>query len=158
VRKAMYYTGESRREGMKTVLSIAAIAAGLMLSNLASSPALHTGLNMGDVVGVWRWVDPSSEREATTPLLEIRRASDGALQALVLVRPGDRAREADVSFDAGQLCMVTEHGASFQGQLSDDGSRIEGVIQFEGNRADALLQRVDVRKMRRAAGARAYAT
>ena len=154
----MYYVGDRRREGLKAVLSIAAIVAGLMLSNLAASPAPDAGLNVGDVVGVWRWVDPTSEREATTPLLEIRRASDGALQALVLVHPGDRAREADVSYDAGHLCMVTEHGASFQGRLSEDGSRIEGVIQFEGNRADLRLQRVDVRKMRRAAGARAYAT
>ena len=54
--------------------------------------------------------------------------------------------------------VVTEHGASFKGELSDDGLVIEGVIQFDGARTTALLQRVEHRKMRRAAGRRAYAT
>lgn len=154
----MYYGATRRREGLRVVLSIAAIAAGLMLSNLAASPALHPEITMTDVVGVWKWVDPAGAREATSPLLEIRRAADGALEALVLMRPGDGARQADVSYDEGSLCMVTEHGASFKGRLSADGREIEGVIQFEGTRANALLQRVEHRKMRRAAGPRAYAT
>jgi hypothetical protein len=154
----MYYGATRRREGLKAVMSIAAIAAGLMLSDLAASPALQIDAKTGDVVGVWRWVDPSGHQEAATPLLQIRRASDGDLEALVLIRPGDRARQADVSYDQGHLCMVTEHGASFKGRLSEDGSMIEGVIQFEGTRANALLQRVEHRKMRRAAGLRSYAT
>ena len=154
----MYYA-KKRHEGLRALASVAAIAAGLVLSSMASSPAVYPGAETGDVVGVWRWVDPAGEREqGVTPLFEIRRAADGALEAMVLVRPGDRVSEADVSFDAGQLCVVTEHGASFKGELSEDGLVIEGVIQFDGARTTALLQRVEHRKMRRAAGRRSYAT
>ena len=154
----MYYA-KKRREGLKTLASVAALGSGLVLSNMASSPAVHLGAESGDVVGVWRWVDPAGDHEqAVTALFEIRRAADGALEAMVLVRPGDRVREADVSFDAGQLCVVTEHGASFKGELSEDGRMIAGVIQFEGARTTALLQRVEHRNMQRAAGRRTYAT
>ena len=155
----MYYGATRRREGLRALLSVAAIAAGLVLSNMAASPAQYVNTEAADVVGMWRWVDPAAERsDAMTPLFEIRRAADGALEAVVLVRPGDRLREANVSYDHGKLCMVTEHGASFKGEISDDGLIIEGVIQFEGARSFALLQRVEHRKMRRAAGRRAYAT
>lgn len=155
----MYYEAKKRREGLRALASVAAIACGLVLSDMAASPALHLGSDTGDVVGVWRWVDPAGEPDqGVTPLFEIRRAADGALEAMVLVRPGDRVREADVSFDAGELCMVTEHGASFKGELSPDGLVIEGVIQVDGARITALLERVEHRKMRRAAGRKAYAT
>ncbi|MGB5304545.1 MAG: hypothetical protein WBO43_10315 [Gemmatimonadota bacterium] len=158
MRKAMYYGETRRREGLRALLSVAAIAAGLVLSNIATSSTLYLEAESGDVVGLWQWVEPGENSQARTPLFEIRRSADGHLEAMVLVRSGDRVREADVSYDAGHLCMVTEHGASFKGELSEDGSLIEGVIQFEGARSTALLQRVEHRKMRRAAGRRAYAT
>ncbi len=158
VRKAMYYGAERKREGLRALLSVAAIAAGLVLSNIAASSTLYPGAESGDVVGVWQWVEPGETSQAGTPLFEIRRAADGELEAMVLVRSGDRVSEADVSYDQGHLCMVTEHGASFKGELSDDGLMIEGVIQYEGSRSTALLQRVEHRKMRRAAGRKAYAT
>ena len=158
MRKAMYYGETRRREGLRALLSVAAIAAGLVLSNIATSSTLYLEAESGDVVGLWQWVAPGETDQASTPLFEIRRAADGHLEAVVLVRSGDRVREADVSYDAGHLCMVTEHGASFKGELSEDGSLIEGVVQFEGTRSTALLQRVEHLKMRRAAGRRAYAT
>ena len=155
----MYYGAERRREGLRAVMSMAAIAAGLVLSNMAASPALHMAAQSVDVVGLWQWVEPASqESQPATPLFEIRRAADGELEAMVLVRSGERVSEADVSYDAGHLCVVTEHGASFKGELSEDGLKIEGVIQYEGARSSALLQRVEHRKMRKAAGRRAYAT
>jgi len=154
----MYYGATRRREGLRALLSVAAIAAGLVLSNIATSSTLYLEAESGDVVGLWQWVAPGETDQASTPLFEIRRAADGHLEAVVLVRSGDRVREADVSYDAGHLCMVTEHGASFKGELSEDGSLIEGVVQFEGTRSTALLQRVEHLKMRRAAGRRAYAT
>jgi hypothetical protein len=155
----MYYAAKKRREGLRALASLATIAAGLVLSNMAASPGAYVSAETGDIVGVWRWVNPAGEPgPGVTPLFEIRRAADGALEAVVLVSPGERVREADVSFDAGHLCVVTEHGASFKGELSKDGLVIEGVIQFDGARATALLQRVEHRKMRRAAGRRAYAT
>jgi len=154
----MYYAAKERREGWRALASVAAIVAGFALSQ-ATSPALHLGAETGDVVGVWRWVDPAGERSpSVTPLFEIRRGADGALEAMVLVSPGDRVREADISFTEGHLCMVTQHGASFQGELSEDGRVIDGVIQFDGARASAQLQRVEHRKMRRAAGRKTYAT
>jgi hypothetical protein len=156
----MYYGATRKREGLRALLSVAAIAAGLVLSNMAASSAPYLSGEVADVVGVWQWVDPAAERsdEAATPLFEIRRTADGALEAMVLVRPGARVREANVSYDQGHLCMVTERGASFKGEISEDGTIIEGVIQFEGARSSALLQRVEHRKMRRAAGRRTYAT
>jgi hypothetical protein len=155
----MYYGAKRRREGLRALASVATIAAGLVLSSMASSHGSYMGAEFDDVVGLWRWVDAAGERDqSVAPLLEIRRAADGALEAMVLVRPGDRVREADVSFDAGHLCMVTEHGASFKGDLSADGRLIEGIVQFDGTRMTALLQRVEHRKMRRAAGRSAYAT
>ncbi|MBT8461369.1 MAG: hypothetical protein KJO44_02520 [Gemmatimonadetes bacterium] len=151
----MYYGVERRHEGLRVLLSVAAIASGLVLSDMAASPAP----GHGDVVGLWQWVEPAGDDgRAETPLFEIRRAADGELEATVLVREGNRLSEADVSYDAGHLCMVTEHGASFKGQLSDDGLKIEGVIRYEGARSTALLQRVEHRKVRRAAERKAYAT
>ena len=159
MRRVMYYGTERRHEGFRAFLSVAAIAAGLVLSSMAASPGNYLGADSMDVVGVWQFVQPTADRVAdSAPLFEIRRAADGELEAILLVRSGDRATEADVSFDAGHLCVVTEHGASFKGEISDDGLVIQGVIQFEGARSDALLQRVERRKMRRAAGRRAYAT
>ena len=154
----MYYGATKRREGLRALLSVAAIAAGLVLSNIATSSTLYLEAETVDVVGLWQWVTPGETGQASTPLFEIRRAADGDLEAIVLVRSGDRVREADVSYDAGHLCMVTQHGASFKGELSEDGSSIKGVLQYEGARSSALLQRVEYRKMRRAAGRRAYAT
>ncbi|MCL7961152.1 MAG: hypothetical protein M8861_13245 [marine benthic group bacterium] len=154
----MYYGATKRREGLRALLSVAAIAAGLVLSNIATSSTLYLETETVDVVGLWQWVAPGETGQASTPLFEIRRAADGDLEAIVLVRSGDRVREADVSYDAGHLCMVTQHGASFKGELSEDGSSIKGVLQYEGARSSALLQRVEYRKMRRAAGRRAYAT
>ena len=155
----MYYGAERKKEGLKALMSVAAIAAGLVLSNMAASPALYLGAESGDVVGVWRWVEPAAEgTSATSPLFEIRRAADGELEAMLLVRSGDKVGEANVSYDAGHLCMVTEHGASFKGELSEDGLMIEGVIQYGDARSTALLQRVEHRKMRRAAGRKAFAT
>ncbi|MEK6255378.1 MAG: hypothetical protein N2B05_11840 [Gemmatimonadales bacterium] len=157
MRKAMYYDATRRREGLRALLSVAAIAAGLVLSNIAASSTLYLEAESGDVVGLWQWVEAGATSQST-PLFEIRRSANGDLEAMVLVRSGDRVREADVSYDEGHLCMVTEHGASFTGELSKDGLLIEGVIQYEGSRSTALLQRVEHRKMRRAAGRRAYAT
>lgn len=160
-RTAMYYHAERKMDGMKALLSLAAIAAGLVLSNMAASPALHIGSGTVDVVGVWRWVQPGADGltlDAASPTLEIRRAPDGELEATILVRSGNHLREADVSYDAGHLCMVTSGGASFKGQLSEDGSTIEGVLQYDGARSAAQLQRVERRKMRRAAERRPYAT
>ena len=157
----MYYQAERRMEGPKALLSVAVIVAGLLLSNMASSPALHVGSGAVDVVGVWRWVQPDVDRptaEAASPTLEIRRAPDGALEAMILVRSGGPVRGAYVSFEAGQVCMVTNGGVSFKGELSEDGSTIEGVLHYEGGRSSALLQRVEHRKMRRAAARRRYAT
>ena len=56
------------------------------------------------------------------------------------------------------MCMVTEQGASFKAEISKDGLMIEGVIQYGGARSTALLKRVEHRKMRRAAGRKAYST
>lgn len=155
----MIYGAERKHEGLRVLLSVAVIAVGIVLSDMAASPTLYPDPGPGDVVGVWQWVEPASDRAGTgTPLFEIRRAADGELEATVLVRSGDRMGEADVSYDGGRLCVVTEHGASFKGELSDDGREIEGVIQYEGARSTALLQRVEHRKMRRAAGPKAYAT
>jgi hypothetical protein len=155
----MYYDAKRKNEGLKALLSVAAIAVGLLLSNMAASPGLYLEAEAIDVVGVWRWVEPAADGiDPSTPLFEIRRAADGELEAMVLIRSGDHASEADVSYDAGHLCMVTEQGASFKGELSDDGLVIEGVIQLGGARSTALLQRVERRKLRRAAGRRAYAT
>ena len=159
MRKAMYYGAERKREGLKALMSVAVIAVGLVLSDMAASPALHMAAESGDVVGVWQWVEPAGERsEEGRPLFEIRRAADGELEAMILVSFGDRVSEADVSYDEGHLCMVTEHGASFKGELSADGLVIQGVIQYVGARSTALLQRVEHRKMRRAAGRKDYAT
>jgi hypothetical protein len=155
----MYYGAERKREGLKVLMSVAAIAAGLVLSNMAASPTLYLGADSGDVVGIWRWVEPAAgSTSATSPLFEIRRSADGELEAKLLVRSGDEVGDANVSYDAGHVCMVTEHGASFKGELSEDGLMIEGVIQYGEARSTALLQRVEHRKMRRAAGRKDYAT
>ena len=159
MRTAMYYATKRKNERLKALLSVAAIAVGLLLSSMAASPSLYLAADSGDVVGVWRWVEPAAEGiDESTPLFEIRRAADGELEAMVLIRSGDHASEADVSYDEGHLCMVTEKGASFKGELSEDGLIIEGVIQFGGARSTALLQRVERRKLRRAAERRAYST
>ena len=153
----MYYGAKSRREGMKALLSVAAIASGLVLSNMAASSSLKPGGD--DIVGVWRWVEPGGQAAYSgTPMFEIRRSPDGDLEAMVIVRSGSLVGQADVSYDAGYLCMVTDHGASFKGELSDDGSMIQGVIQYEGGQSAALLQRVEHRKMRRATGRKGYMT
>ena len=139
----MYYAAKRKNEGLKALLSVAAIAVGLLLSNMAASPSLYLGADSVDVVGVWRWVEPAADgADAASPLFEIRRAPGGELEAMVLIRSGDHASEADVSYDAGHLCMVTEQGASFKGELSEDGSMIQGVIQYGGARSTALLRRV----------------
>ena len=155
----MYYGTQRKKEGLKALVSVAAIAAGLVLSNMAASPALYLGADSGDIVGIWRWVEPAAEGSTeTSPLFEIRRAADGELEAKLLVRSGEKVGDADVSYDAGHLCMVTEHGASFKGELSEDGLMIEGVIQYGAVRSTALLQRVEHQKMRRAAGRKDYST
>lgn len=155
----MYYGARRKNEGLKAVLSVAAIAVGLVLSNMAASPGLYLAADSLDVVGVWRWVEPAAEESAeTSPLFEIRRSADGDLEATILVRSGRHSAEADISYDAGHLCVVTEQGASFKGEISEDGLVIEGVIHYGGSRSTALLQRVERRKLRRAAGRKAYAT
>lgn len=155
----MYYATKRKNEGLKALLSVAAIAVGLLLSNMAASPSLYLAADSVDVVGVWRWVEPEADgADAASPLFEIRRAADGQLEAMILVRSGDHSSEADVSYDAGHLCMVTEQGTSFKGELSEDGLMIEGVIQYGGARSTALLKRVEHRNMRRAAGRKAYST
>lgn len=155
----MYYGAERKREGLKAFMSVAAIGAGLVLSNMAASPTPYLGADSGDVVGIWRWVEPAAGgTSATSPLFEIRRSADGELEAKLLVRSGDEVGDANVSYDAGHVCMVTEHGASFKGELSEDGLMIEGVIQYGEASSTALLQRVEHRKMRRAAGRKDYAT
>lgn len=159
MRKAMYYGGERRREGLRALLSVAVIAAGFVVSNMAASSHAYSGTNPEDVVGVWRWVEPAGDANAReTPLVEIRRAADGALEALIQARSGDIASPADISFDSGHLCVVTRHGASFKGRMSDDGLLIEGVLQYEGARLSAQFQRVAYRKLRRATGRSDYAT
>ncbi len=154
----MYYTTRKRHEGLRALLSVAAIAAGLVLSNMATAPGSYLGAEGMDVVGLWQFVPAAAQKADAAPLFEIRRAADGELEATLVVRSGDRVTGADVSFDEGHLCVVTEHGASFKGEISDDGLVIHGVIQYEGARSNALLQRVERRKMRRAAGRKAYAT
>lgn len=159
MRRAMFYGVERKREGLKALLSVAAIASGLVLSDMAASPALSRDTEVADIVGLWQWVEPAgATSRASTPLFEIRRAADGELEAMVRVRSGDRVSEADVSYTEGHVCMVIEHGASFKGELSHDGLMIEGVIQYGGARSPVQLQRVEHRKMRRAAGRRVYAT
>jgi len=69
----MYYHAERKMEGLKALLSLAAIVAGLALSNMAASPALHIGSGTGDVVGIWRWVQPGAggrTLDAASPTLE----------------------------------------------------------------------------------------
>ena len=155
----MFY-GERRFEGLKALLSIAAIASGLLLSNMAASGSMYFGNGPVDVVGVWQWVTQGEERAGDTsgPVFEIRRSADGELKALITVRSGDYIHRADVSVDGGQVCMTTDDGASFSGELSNDGRSIEGVIYYGGESSSALLERVERRKMRRAAGRKAYAT
>jgi len=153
----MYYATTRKNEGLKALLSVAALAVGLLLSSMAASPSFYLGADSADVVGVWRWVEPAADgADVASPLFEIRRAPDGQLEAMILIRSGDHSSEADVSYDAGHLCMVTEQGASFKGEISKDGLMIEGVIQYGGARSTALLKRVEHRKMRRAAGRKAY--
>jgi hypothetical protein len=154
----MYYGAERKTEGLKAVLSIAAIAAGLLLSSMAASPALYVGSGTVDVVGVWRWVSPDVTRPDETPVFEIRRDSEGRLKATILVRSSGHVHGADVSFDEGHVCLQTEDGASFKGELSDDGTRIQGVIHYGQSSSTALFERVEHRKLRKAAARRAYAT
>ncbi len=141
---------------MKATLSLAAIAAGLVLSNVAAHPTMYAGDGVLDVVGVWRWVPESSN--AQSPLFEIRREATGELTARIVARSGDRPHEADVSFNAGSVCMVTEGGASFKGELSEDGSRIRGVVRYGNSKTSAMLERVEHRKLRRAVAGRMFAT
>ncbi len=156
----MFYGGKSRFEGLKAMLSIAAIAAGFALSDMAASPTGYLSSGPVDVVGVWQWVmqGEGQARHAAGPMFEIRRAEDGHLEALIKAGSGSRLLGADVRVDDGQVCMITRDGASFSGELSDDGRRIDGVIHYGGESSSAILKRVEHRKMRRAAGRKAYAT
>jgi hypothetical protein len=157
------FNGVERKgfDGLKAVLSVAAIAAGLLLSSMAGPDFVATGDGSTDIVGLWRWVVESpgeNEGAADVQLFEIQRDFDGRLTARMLSR--DRAnRHADtrVSYDEGQVCVVAGDGTSFKGQVSDDGSRIEGVIRYQGSHSAAQLRRVDRRKLR-AAERRTYAT
>lgn len=156
----MFYGTKRRFEGMKALLSVAAIATGLMLSNMAASSPLYMGNGQDEVLGVWQWVTQGEEEasDGSGPVFEIRRAVDGHLEALIKVRSGDPVHGADVKVDGDQVCMVTGDGASFSGELSDDGLRIRGVIYYGGESSSVMLERVVRRKMPRAAGRKAYAT
>ena len=80
----MYYGATKRREGLRALLSVAAIAAGLVLSNIATSSTLYLEKETVDVVGLWQRVAPGETSQASTPLFEIRRAADGDLEAIVM--------------------------------------------------------------------------
>lgn len=156
----MYYGARSRFEGMKAILSVAAVAAGFVLSDMAASSRGSVGDGPGDVVGVWQWVmqGEGQSRDAAGPLFEIRRSADGHLRALIKATSGRKLLGADVSVDGGHVCMVTHDGASFSGELSHDGRRIDGFVKYGGETSSAVLKRVEHRKLRRAAGSKAYAT
>ena len=155
----MMYGTDGRFEGFKALLSMAVIASGMLLSNVAASGTLHSGYGPVDVVGLWRWVVHGEDQalDRSGPIFEIRRSADGRLEA-ISARSGDHVRGADVSVDDGQVCMVTQNGASFSGKISDDGLRIRGTLRYGGERSSAVLERVEHRKLRRAAGHEAYAT
>jgi hypothetical protein len=142
-REAMYYGAERKREGTRALLSVVAIAAGVVLSNTASTSAF---LGSTDVEGVWRWVSQTADEQAQvvrSRVFEIRRDADGQLRATIAARSGAHVDGAEVSFDDGHICMITDEGASFSGEISEDGSLIHGVIEFGGARQSALLERVD---------------
>jgi hypothetical protein len=159
IAEAAMFHGTSRFEGLKALLSVAAIAAGLTLSRVAASDTVPPMDAPADVVGVWQWVsqDEGHAHSVSGPLFEIRRAADGQLTGFISVGSGDHAYGAEVSVDGVQVCMVTEGGASFSGQLSEDGLRIRGVIHYGSERSSAVLQRVERRKLRRAAERKVYA-
>ena len=94
----MYYATTRKNEGLKALLSVAALAVGLLLSSMAASTSFYLGADSADVVGVWRWVEPAADgADVASPLFEIRRAPDGLLEAMIVIRSGDHSSEADVS-------------------------------------------------------------
>lgn len=155
----MFNRTAGRFEGWKAALSVAAIAAGLALSDMAASGTTYTVDGPGDVVGVWQWVmqGEGESRDVSGPFFDIRRAADGELKAIITVRSGRDVARADISVEGGQVCVITADGASFSGELSEDGLRIQGVLHYEGESSSAMLKRVERRKMRGAAGRKAYA-
>ena len=152
----MFDGAERRFEGLKATLSFAAVAAGILLSNMAAHSVPSSAEGKADVVGVWGWV--ATSKDAATPVFEIRRNAAGELTAKIVARSGGPVHGADVSYEAGRICMVTEDGASFKGTLSEDGTRIHGVIRYGNTSASALLERIEHRKLRRAAARQLFAT
>lgn len=154
----MYYGARRKREGFRALLSVAVLATGVALSDLASTATI---VDETAVEGLWRWVSQASDgqaRDEAGRLFEIRRDADGQLRAIIAMSSGGHVREATVSFREGHVCMSTGGGATFSGQLSDDGTLIHGVIEYDGATRSALFKRVDRRSPKASDVLPAYAT
>jgi hypothetical protein len=130
-------------EGVKAVLSLAVVGLGLWLGGLAGAAVDR---HDADLTGVWRWTPNTVAPPRVEALLELRRATDGHLEARLLRR--DFTREPvleggrSVEFRDGTLCVETDRGTALRGRLAGDGSTISGVLEIRGVSVPGRLERV----------------
>jgi hypothetical protein len=145
----------TRNEGLRTLLSAVVIVVGTWLAGDVGQTGLEGNVYeaTGDIVGVWSWVaeSPADEAWSDDPVasfFEFKEVNSN-LMARVMLR--DRTgssieRVTSISFENGELCLVTSGGTEFKGLLSPDGHAIEGTIESDGFRSTVSLERVVTRK------------
>ena len=105
-----------------------------------------TGGARGSIEGDWQIISDQVSQEA---VIEIRRKSDGTLDAAVFAEAPDGASTSipldEITFDNGKLYFEMMSGQRvFEGTMKEDGLTIEGQLRQQGKMMALVLKRVDV--------------
>jgi len=123
----------------------ATVAQTSIIARSSGKPAIRKGGTpspRGGIEGDWQ--------VSTSPhIIQIRRKSDGALEATAVTESQDVASPSipleDVNFENGTLRFkVTSQQAVFEGTIKEDGLTIEGQLSQQGQIQQVILKRIVV--------------
>jgi anthranilate/para-aminobenzoate synthase component I len=114
-----------------------------MLIRPKAQPQPTSSSNAGAVGGI----EGDWQLSTNPAIIQIRRKSDGSLEATAVAESPDTASPAipldDVTFENGTLRFkATSQQAVFEGTMNEDGMTIEGQIQQQGQVTQAILKRI----------------
>jgi hypothetical protein len=114
-----------------------------MLIRPKAQPRPTSSSNAGAVGGI----EGDWQLSTNPAIIQIRRKSDGSLEATAVAESPDTASPAipldDVTFENGTLRFkATSQQAVFEGTMNEDGMTIEGQIQQQGQVTQAILKRI----------------